>query len=124
MSLEWKWCLPDVVGMWMYGGMDTKPTTKIVYCIDTIKHDSFTDGWWCRLGDVPNPTFTPPKKYKTPVLPDDYGKECEFSDWEDFKEVHTKAALYGYHKRGHHDNLPWIACGGSAFRFCRIEVKE
>ena len=105
MSLEWKWSLPDKAGMWMYGGMDCKPITKIVYCIDKITPDAFTDGWWCRLGDVPDPSFTPPKKYRTPKLPDDWGKECEFSD-NDF-ETFAIGMLVGYHKPSEQETCPW-----------------
>jgi len=60
------------------------------------------------------------KQYREPVLPEDYGKQCEFSDDGETWEV---SALEGFVKFVKDAVAPW--CASSSFhKFCRIEVTE
>jgi hypothetical protein len=122
MSLEWKWGKPDCVGVWFFGGYSEskKPSVSAVYLYEEI--DEWAVGWWCYGGSIPE--ILEPKKYRTPKLPDDYGKECEFSDDEGFGLVIRKKMLTGYYEPDPDDASPWMTHDGHAYKFCRIEVKD
>ncbi len=70
----------------------------------------------------PPPAFVPPPVYRDVVMPDDWGKECEFSDTEIFHKP-TNGRLAGCDHRL--DFRFWAALPGvqSAFyRYARIRV--
>jgi hypothetical protein len=60
------------------------------------------------------------KKYREPKLPDDFGKECEFShdgvEW-------AKSKLEGWLSCYASERLPW-SCEKGCFEYCRIEVTD
>ena len=60
------------------------------------------------------------KTYREPVLPADWGKECEFRD--DGKEWITEK-LQGYDKDGNHDLITWVS-ENEYWGYARIEVTE
>ncbi len=64
------------------------------------------------------------KKYRTPTLPDDMWKQCEFSNKADFSDS-TLGKLRGMIAFGPNDKKVW-ACDGSDYctEFCRIEIKD
>jgi hypothetical protein len=119
MSLEWKWGKPDAEGIWLFGGNSGSPRLASVYLYKEI--DGWGEGWWCHAG--PTPVVQKPKKHRTPKLPDDYGKECEFSD-DGFK-THSIDKLTGYNKSEEdYDPNPWKSSGRGYWRDARIEVKD
>jgi hypothetical protein len=65
--------------------------------------------------------LVPAKKYREPVLPQDYGKECEFSD---DGEHWVYSTLIGWCKEEEDDVLTWINWGGSGYTHARIEVTD
>lgn len=64
------------------------------------------------------------EKYRTPTLPDDMWKQCEFSNKADFSDS-TLGKLRGMIAFGPNDKKVW-ACDGSVYctEFCRIEIKD
>jgi hypothetical protein len=75
---------------------------------------SRSEGWYCFLMDLP--TIEAPKQYREPKLPDDAGKQCEFSD--DGKDW-TASALTGFN-----DGIrPWSSLV-RRWKLSRIEVTQ
>jgi hypothetical protein len=66
-------------------------------------------------------TPMPAKKYREPILPPDYEKECEFSD--DGKRW-VKGLLVGWSKLEDVDEFTWINASGCGYKYARIEVAE
>lgn len=114
---KWFWGKPDKPGIWYWGWEGKKPDLSR-FCL----HDgmaTYADGWWAYLGPIPEiEAPDKPKKYRTPTLPDDAGKECEFfdkgSDW-------GSGVLAGFSARRAD---PWIDNLGCHWADCRIEVTE
>jgi hypothetical protein len=60
------------------------------------------------------------KKWRNPVMPNDYGKQCQFSDDASFETIYT-SAFRGYILG---DDMPYIDGDGSCWCLARIEVAE
>ena len=65
--------------------------------------------------------LVPAKKYRTPSLPDDWGKECEFRHSED--DEWDSVALIGFIKQRMGRLGDWLTEDGP-YKHARIEVKE
>jgi hypothetical protein len=117
--LVWSWGKPDKEGLWAFGDDQNEPLTSFV--VMELRHvaDDREEGWWCYLGPIPT-IEQPPKQYREPVLPADYGKVCEFSNDEDFAKF-SKADLTLWAKTSETDCAPWGGKGISFFKFARIE---
>ena len=61
------------------------------------------------------------KQWRTPVLPADWGKECEFSDEETIWRTHKLAC---YDREDDSDLYPWRSWGGHSYTYCRIACDE
>ncbi len=65
------------------------------------------------------------KKYRTPTLPADLWKECEFSNNKDFNPVSCVSYVRGYVVSNTGDLFPWVpAKSCCCFQYCRIEIKD
>ena len=56
------------------------------------------------------------KQYREPVLPADYGKQCEFSD--DGEQWCIEGVSWWHPVSG------WMSCGGEYWKHCRIEKES
>jgi hypothetical protein len=69
----------------------------------------------------PRLVLVPAKKYREPILPPDYEKECEFSndgvEW-------VQSTLTGWVREEEEDNFNWLNWNGCGYEHARIEVKE
>lgn len=123
--LVWSWGKTNKEGIWAFGGHDAQPSLRVVRGVPGLDLQSNDDGWVCYLGPIPTIEL-PPKKYRVPELPKDYGKECEFSKDSQFQNP-TTAVLVGYRKACCNDRTPWVGQQSVVTLFCefaRIEVTE
>jgi len=102
---------------WVGGNCDQPSSAPYVQC---YKGGVFcVPSWFARIGDVPElPVME--RKYREPVLPQDWGKWCEFSDDGD-KWLQDR--LMGYGANLTSKCFPWVSTG-STYNFARIEVTE
>ena len=115
----WKKLTEVMPGLyWVGGNCDQPSSAPYVQCYKTGV--VCAPSWFAMIGDVPElPVME--KEYREPVLPGDYGKECEFSD-DGVTWVYS--TLIGWCKEQEDDVLTWINWGGSGYTHARIEVKE
>jgi hypothetical protein len=115
----WKKLMEVEPGLyWVGGNCDQPSSAPYVQCYKTGV--VCAPSWFAMIGDVPElPVME--KKYREPVLPQDWGKECEFSD---FGEYWVWSGLVGWCKDHEGVNSNWVADSGLWYKHARIEVPQ
>jgi hypothetical protein len=101
---------------WVFDGYRLAKSNDLVFVDECWQH------WGLYNSRQRYPIAVKVKQYREPVLPADWGKECEFSNngmiWDPGQLSGYVLCLDG------EDNLPWKADDTRYYQSCRIEVSE